>query len=63
MEHKHRPWWRIWYGRHTGQYWAMASWVRTPYAMFGATTPEALDAAIATFETLHPKPTTPPCSG
>jgi hypothetical protein len=30
--------------------------------MLEATTPHALDAAITTFETVHPKPpTTPPC--
>jgi hypothetical protein len=40
----------------TRQFWAMAFWVRTPHAMFGATTPDALDAAIATFETLYPRP-------
>jgi hypothetical protein len=53
---KHRPWWLIWYGEQTRQYWALAAWVRTPHAMFGAATPDALDAAIATFETLHPRP-------
>jgi hypothetical protein len=56
MEHKHHPWWLVWYGRSTRQYWAMARWVRTPGAMLGASVPDALDAAIATFETHHPPP-------
>jgi hypothetical protein len=48
--------WSVWYGRHTGQFWALARWVRGPYAMVSAPTPETLDAAIAVFETIHPKP-------
>jgi hypothetical protein len=53
---KHRPWWLIWYGDHTRQFWAMPSWVRTPHAILSATTPDGLDAAIAVFESLHPRP-------
>ncbi|HEU5161479.1 MAG TPA: hypothetical protein VFU43_31095 [Streptosporangiaceae bacterium] len=30
--------------------------MRAPPAMLAATTPEALEAVIATFEALHPKP-------
>jgi hypothetical protein len=56
LEHQHRPEWVIWYGTQTRQYWAMARWVARPYAMVSAPTPEALDAAIAVFETVHPKP-------
>ena len=56
MEYKKRPWWLIWYGQQTRQFWAVASWVRAPDAMLSAATPEALNAAIAIFETLHPKP-------
>jgi hypothetical protein len=56
IEYKHRPWWLVWYGEQTRQFWAMSHWVHTPYAMLGADTPDALNAAIATFETLHPKP-------
>jgi hypothetical protein len=56
LQHRHRPGWSIWYGRQTRQYWALASWARTSHGMFGAATPEALEAAIAIFETLHPKP-------
>jgi hypothetical protein len=56
IEYQHRPGWSVWYGRKTKLYWALACWVRTPGGMFSAATPEALDAAIATFETLHPKP-------
>jgi hypothetical protein len=56
LEYQHRPGWSVWYGRQTRQYWALACWVRPAGAMFGAATPEALDAAIVTFEALHPKP-------
>lgn len=56
IEHKHRPWWSVWYGEHTQKFWAVATWVHTPQAMLDAATPDALDAAIATFEVLHPKP-------
>ncbi|HEX6469149.1 MAG TPA: hypothetical protein VF069_08645 [Streptosporangiaceae bacterium] len=56
MEYQRRPWWVVWFGRHTRQYWALASWVRTPDGMLTAATPEALDAAIAAFEMFHPKP-------
>lgn len=56
IEYEHRPGWLVWYGDQTHQYWAMATWVRTPRAMLGADTPDALDAAITTFEMRHPKP-------
>jgi hypothetical protein len=56
LEHQHRPGWVVWYGERTRQYWAMAVWVRTPRSLLGGATPEALDAAIATFEMFHPKP-------
>ncbi|HEU5159525.1 MAG TPA: hypothetical protein VFU43_21185 [Streptosporangiaceae bacterium] len=54
LQHRHRAWWLIWYGAQTRQYWALALWVHTPYALLSAATPEALDAAIATFHSLHP---------
>jgi hypothetical protein len=56
IEYRHRPWWVVWYGRWTGQYWALPSWVSTSHGMLCAATPGALDAAIATFEMLYPKP-------
>jgi hypothetical protein len=56
IEHRHRPGWVVWYGRHTRQYWALASWVRTPHAMLAAATLDEIEAAIAGFELLHPKP-------
>jgi hypothetical protein len=56
LQYRHRPGWSVWYGGRTRQYWALACWVRPAGALFAADTPEALDAAIATFETLHPKP-------
>jgi hypothetical protein len=56
LQYRHRPGWLIWYGAQTRQYWALASWARTRHSMFGADTPEGLEAAITTFETLHPKP-------
>jgi hypothetical protein len=56
MEYQHRPWWVVWFGSHTRQYWAVASWVRGPHGMLAAATPEALEAAIAAFEAFHPKP-------
>jgi hypothetical protein len=59
IEYKHRPGWLVWFGRYTRQYWAMACWVRTPHAMLRADTPEALDAAIVTFEMLFSKPLPP----
>jgi hypothetical protein len=57
IEYKNRPWWMVWYGDQTRQFWAMAHWVCTPQAMLSAATPDALNAAIATFEILYPKPT------
>jgi hypothetical protein len=56
LEYQHRPGWSIWYGGETRQYWALACWMRAAGEMFGADTPEALEAAMATFETRHPKP-------
>jgi hypothetical protein len=56
MEYRRRPWWIVWYGRSTGLYWALAAWVPGLQSMLSAPTPDALDAAIATFEMLHPKP-------
>jgi hypothetical protein len=56
IQHRHRPGWLVWYGRATGQFWAMAAWARRPYGLVCAPTPDLLDAAIATFETFHPKP-------
>jgi hypothetical protein len=55
LECQHRPWWRVWYGQHTRRYWALALWIRSAGAMLDAETPERLDAAMATFEMLHPK--------
>ena len=60
IQYQHRPGWSIWYGRETRQYWALARWTRATGAMFSAETPQALEAAIATFETHHPKPTPKP---
>jgi hypothetical protein len=54
IEYQRRPWWRVWYGEYTRQYWALASW--TPSGMIAAATPDALDAAITTFEMFNPKP-------
>lgn len=56
LEFEHAPWWLVWYGHHTRQFWAVARWVRTPYAIVSAPTPDALAAAIATFEIRHPSP-------
>jgi hypothetical protein len=43
IQHRHRPWWHVWYGRATRQYWAMPAWAPGPYGLLAATTPEALD--------------------
>ena len=56
LEYQHHPWWVIWHGRHTRHYWALARWTSMPRGMLAAATPEALDAAIATFELIHPPP-------
>jgi hypothetical protein len=56
IQHRHRPGWAVWYGRATGYYWALASWVPTLDGMVSAAAPEALDAAIAAVEMLHSKP-------
>lgn len=56
IAYKHRPGWLVWYGKYTGHYWALACWVRTPNAMFSASSPDALDAAMTTFEMFNPKP-------
>jgi hypothetical protein len=29
IQQRHRPGWAVWYGRATGHYWALASWVPT----------------------------------
>jgi hypothetical protein len=55
LQYRHGPGWSIWYGPKTRQYWALAPRARTRHGMFGADTPEALEAAIAAFETLHAK--------
>lgn len=52
----HRPGWSVWFGRATGLYWAVACWAWMPRGMLGAATPDAIDAAITTFEALVPKP-------
>ncbi|HEU5155546.1 MAG TPA: hypothetical protein VFU43_00995 [Streptosporangiaceae bacterium] len=57
IQYTRRPGWLVWHGRHTRHYWALALWTRGPVGMIGAATPDALEAAIATFELLHPKPT------
>ncbi|HEU5159203.1 MAG TPA: hypothetical protein VFU43_19560 [Streptosporangiaceae bacterium] len=56
IQHRHSPGWLVWHGKYTGHYWALANWAPGPYALLSAATPDALDAAIATFELLHPKP-------
>lgn len=56
IQYRHRPGWVAWYGRHTRRYWAVASWVTGLGGMLSAVEPEALDAAIASFEMSHPKP-------
>jgi hypothetical protein len=56
IQHQHQPGWVVWYGKATGLYWALASWVPTLDGFVGAPAPETLDAAIATVEMLHPKP-------
>ena len=65
IQHRHQPGWLVWYGRRTGQYWALAAWTRAQREMLGAATPGALDAAMTAFEALHPKPlrSRRPCSG
>jgi hypothetical protein len=59
IQHQHRPGWLVWHGKYTGHYWALARWAPTPHGLLGAATPDELDAAIATFELLHPKPAQP----
>lgn len=56
LEYGRRPWWTIWYGRRTHDYWAVAAWVPGLRGMISAADPYALDAAITTFEALYPKP-------
>lgn len=68
IERERRPWWAVWYGRHTGHYWAMALWVPGPAGVLEAPTPHALTGAMESFETTNPKPATsriqkPPLSG
>jgi hypothetical protein len=54
IEYQRRPGWLVWYGQYTRQYWALAAWA--PRGMLAATNPDALDAAMTTFEMFHPKP-------
>lgn len=56
IEYRLRPWWVVWYGRSTGHYWAMATWVSGLHSMLSAPGPNGLYAAITAFEMLHPKP-------
>jgi hypothetical protein len=56
IEYRLRPWWVVWYGTHTRQYWAMAAWVSGMHGMLSAPGPNALYAAITAFEMLYPKP-------
>jgi hypothetical protein len=56
LQHRHWPGWSVWHGRATRHYWALASWVPGLAGMLSAATPDALDAAIAIFVGLHPKP-------
>lgn len=53
---RRRPGWSVWFGRWTGHYWALACWVHTADGLLSAAGPDALEAAIAAFELLHPKP-------
>lgn len=55
MQYQRWPWWRVWYGHHTNEYWALARWVRVSL-LLSAASPAALDAAIVAFETRYPKP-------
>jgi hypothetical protein len=55
IEYRHRPGWVAWYGHQTRCYWAVAAWVPGLTGMLSAADPNALEAAIATFERLHPK--------
>jgi hypothetical protein len=56
IQHRHGAGWLVWFGRQTGQYWAMARWARTSGGMFSASSPDALETAIVSFELLHPAP-------
>lgn len=55
MQYQRRPWWWVWYGHKTMEYWAVARWVRVSW-LLSASTPAALEAAIAAFEMRYPKP-------
>jgi hypothetical protein len=52
-----RSGWLVWHGRQTKEFWALALWTRGSIGLIGAVGPDALEAAISTFEMLHPKPT------
>jgi hypothetical protein len=56
LQHRHHPGWSVWFGNRTRQYWAAACWVRPAGGLIGAITPDGLEAAIASFEEVHPKP-------
>jgi hypothetical protein len=56
IQYRHQPGWVAWYGHKTKCYWAVAAWVPGLDGMLSASQPEALDAAIAGFEMLYPKP-------
>jgi hypothetical protein len=58
IAHRHRPWWAVWYGHHTGRYWALPRWVHPARArLIDAPTPDTIEAAIVNFEMFNPKPT------
>jgi hypothetical protein len=60
IAYRHRPWWTVWYGHTTCRYWALPRWVEAARAvLIDAPTPEALEAAISTFEMFNPKPSRP----
>lgn len=55
MQYERGPWWWVWYGHQTLEYWAVARWVRVSW-LLSAATPAALEAAIVAFETRYPRP-------
>lgn len=57
IQYAWRPGWLVWHGRQTRHYWAVALWTRGSIGMISAAAPDALEAAMSTFEMLHPKPT------
>jgi hypothetical protein len=54
---KSRPWWVVWWGEHTRNFWAIAVWVHGPDSVISARTPDALLAAMHNVETIYAKPT------